>query len=152
MSSRNRCNGSVAIEAIVAATLLITATATLARYGQLSRLMSRDADQRLATRLVAENTVLKLCDAAPDQIDQLVEALIETNSKSGNYETQIESKPFDVEGSSTGGIHFLVTCQVSGVPTTKQTFHGWQLPSVANDSSANSDLAEETAAEERSDQ
>ncbi len=124
---RSRCfrprRGSLIIESVVAIALLATAFIALGNLAASSAAISRNADQRLAATLAAENVLEQLRDVPFDALAQKASELGKAIEDSYGYKSQIETNDFRVGGRDA--VHLAVTIRPS--ENVSVTLHDWRI-------------------------
>ena len=115
--------GSLIIESVVAIALLATAFLALGNLAASSAAISRNADQRLAATLAAENVLERLRDVPFDALAEKASELGKTIPDSYGYEGQIETNDF--RGGGRDAIHLAVTIRPN--ENVSVTLHGWRI-------------------------
>lgn len=115
--------GSLVVEAAIVVILLATAAFALTRLARSSAALNRQADQRLAATLAAENAVDHLRNVAADQLAEKADQVAKQVSESNQVDIKVVTDEFELNG--TSGIHVRVESTPSEV--VKVTLHDWRI-------------------------
>ncbi len=109
-------HGSLLIECAVAALILTTCSIALLKWIGTSEALNREADERVAATLIAENTASLLQQAPWADATSYSKRLAEETTLSSGRSVAIDSSNFETEntsGPSLNGIHFTITVETN---------------------------------------
>jgi Tfp pilus assembly protein PilV len=118
-----RRRGSLIIESVVALALLTTAFVALGKLAAASAAVGRDANQRLAAMLTAENALERLRTIPFDTVVDEAPKIAAAMQVRYGCEIRMVTKPFAVGGCEA--IHVSVTVQREA--TVSITLHDWLI-------------------------
>jgi Tfp pilus assembly protein PilV len=124
---KRKCNrvAGVLIEAIIAATLLVTATTALTRYVVSSRQLSIAADQRLAAQLSCQNVIERLRAVSADDWQSQSELIAAAVFETSGIVTKIDVDSFQID--ERDAVHATVRCQIGNSEDDFVDNHAWKV-------------------------
>jgi hypothetical protein len=131
--------GSLVIEAAISVALLATAAYGLTRLASDWAQLNRQADQRLAATLAAENTRERLRRVTDDRLEEQAVEIAALVAEASGCDIEVSTEPFTHRDRE--GIHVRV--EASPERNTRVTLHDWRLPATRSQQSESS--GEETS-------
>ena len=115
----------ILIEAIIAATLLMTATTALTRYVLSSRQLSVAGDQALAARLNTQNAIERLRVLSADDWEAKAQSVAKDLTDASGMSINIEVEPFQI--GDRDALHATIECQIGSNPNVHAVNHAWKV-------------------------
>ncbi|MCG8650698.1 MAG: hypothetical protein MI861_12750, partial [Pirellulales bacterium] len=118
--------GGFLIEAVIATALLATALLGLAKLARTSALLQRQADQRLAASLAAENVLEKLKPMPVDTLVAQAGGVARRVEESSNCEVQLTVDSMQISGRRAAHL----TVKAAASEHTQVTLHHWVIDRI----------------------
>lgn len=134
---RRRC-GSLLIEAAIAVALLATAAYGLSQLASGSAALARQADQRLAATLAAENTRQRLRRISDENLAEKSGEIAALVTNASGCEVTVSIEPF--ANTNHEGVHIRI--DVSPEESIRVSLHDWRLTTGPSPSDETSDPAD----------
>lgn len=127
-------DGSLLIEAVIAIMLLATASLAVMRLAATSVTLQRDAEQKLAATLTAQNILARLDRMSPESFDDLdglsksLEQIEVSYEETFPGDVVISARRFENQGIAGVHLHVLVTIG----PNVRVSLDDWRLTKAEN--------------------
>ena len=115
----------ILVEAIIAATLLMTATAALTRYVLSSRQLSVVGDQALAAKLNTQNAIQRLSGLSADDWETEADSVAKDLTDASGMITSIEVKPFQID--DRDAFYATIRCQIGSNQKAHAVNYAWKV-------------------------